>query len=154
MSTNTANQFSMEDDGSVTETPPQSMQKCTRGSPCSRPDCISCTGPVNNGHVCNLADNLEVTPVKPTTPPDHWIIILTKSFKEAIQNQYPDELEMLIDHYKQSIKALSINELNYDRTEIKKLNHNALKLLVNLSKPTVPPNHWIAFLAGCFKEAI
>ena len=121
MSTNSANQLSMEDNGSVTETPPQSMQKCTRGSPCSRPDCISCKGPVNNGHVCILTDDLEVTPVKPTTPPDHWIIKLTTSFKEAIQNQYPNELEMLVDRYKQSIEALSINELNYNRTNIKNL---------------------------------
>ena len=141
MSTNSANKISLEDDGSVTETPPQSMQKCTRGSPCSRPDCISCTGPVNNSHVLDLTDDLEVTPVKPTSLPDHWIIILTKSFKEAIQNQYPDELEMLIDRYKQNIKALTNNKLSYDRTKISRLNHDATKLLATLlATPIQTPN--------------
>ena len=95
MSTDSANQFSMEDDGSVTETPPHSMQKCTRGSPCSRSDCPSCTGPANNGHVRNLTNDLEVTPVKFTIPPNHWIIDIIKSIKEAIQDQDIAELGML-----------------------------------------------------------
>ena len=89
MSTNSANQFSMEDDGSVTETPPQSMQKCTRGSPCYKSDCPSCTGPITNSHARDLADNLEVMPVKHNIPPNHWIIKLPKYFKEAIQDQDP-----------------------------------------------------------------
>ena len=112
MSTNSANQSSMEEDRSVTETPPQSMQKCTRGSPCSKSDCPSCTGPVNNGHVHNLTNNLEVMPVKFTIPPNHWIIMITKSFKEAIQDQDLPELEMLINRYKQNINALSDEELD------------------------------------------
>ena len=116
MSTDSANQFSMEDDGSVTETPPQSMQKCTRDSPCSKSDCPSCAGPVNNGHNRNLTDNLEVTPVKLTIPPNHWIIKTTKAFKEAIQDQDTAELGMLIDRYQQNIRALSNNELDYERT--------------------------------------
>ena len=37
---------------------------------------------------------------------------------------------------------------------VKQLNHDATKLLANFSKPTAPPNHWIAYLSGCFEEAI
>ena len=111
MSTNSAYQFSVADDGSVTESPPQSTQKCTRGSPCSRLDCISCTGP-NNSHVHDLTDDLEVTPTTPTIPPNHWIIKMTKAFKTAIQTQYLTELKMLINRYKQNINALSDEELD------------------------------------------
>ena len=120
MSTNSANQFSVADDGSVMESPPQSTQKCTRGSPCSRPDCISCTEPTNNGHVRNLIEDLEVTPVKVTIPLNHWIIYLIEPFKEAIQDQDITELKMLTERYERNINALSIDELYYDFTEIKK----------------------------------
>ena len=120
MSTNSDNRFSMEDGGSVMESPPQSMQKCTRGSPCSRPDCISCTEPTNNSHVPNLIDDLEVTPAQPTIPLNRWIIRITKALKEAIQDQDPAELKMLINCYERNINALSDEELNYDCTEIKK----------------------------------
>ena len=96
MSTDSANQFSVEDDGCVTETPPQFTQKCLRGSPCSQSDCPKCTGPANNGHIRDLTDNLEVTLLKPTIPPNHWIIGIINSFKEAIQDQDTAELEMLI----------------------------------------------------------
>ena len=120
MSTNSDNRFSMEDGGSVMESPPQSMQKCTRGSPCSRPDCISCTEPTNNGHVRNLIEDLEVTPVKVTIPLNHWIIYLIEPFKEAIQDQDITELKMLTKRYERNINALSIDELYYDFTEIKK----------------------------------
>ena len=120
MSTNSVNQFSVADDGSVTESPSQSTQKCTRGSPCSRPDCISCTEPTYNGHIRNLTDDLEVTPVKVTILLNHWIIYLIEPFKEAIQDQDITELKMLTKRYERNINALSIDELYYDFTEIKK----------------------------------
>ena len=141
MSTNSDNRFSMEDGGSVMESPPQSMQKCTRGSPCSRPDCISCTEPTNNSHVRNLTDDLEVMRAQPTIPLNHWIIKVTKAFKTAIQTQYLAELKMLINRYERNINALSDDELDYDRTEIQQLNHDAMKLLATLlAKPIQTPN--------------
>ena len=124
------------------------------GSPCSRSDCPSCTGPATNSHVRDLTYDLEVTPVKLTTPPNHWIINITKAFKEAIQNQDTDELEIVKDLYQRHLDAVTIEDLVYDRTEIKQLNSDAMKFLANFSKPTAPPNHWIAFLVECFKEAI
>ena len=96
MSTNSINQFSVEDNGSVTESPPQSTKKCTRTTPCSRPDCNGCTGTANNSHIRDLTDDLEVTTTTPTIPPYHWIIGIINSFKEAIQDQDTAELEMLI----------------------------------------------------------
>ena len=120
------------------------MQKCTRGSPCSRSDCPSCTGPANNGHVRNLTDDLEVTPVKFTIPPNHWITDLIELFKEAIQDQEIAELGMLTKRYQQKIRTLSDDEIKYDRTEIKQLNRDATKLLATLlaiptQTPKLPP---------------
>ena len=154
MSTDSVNQFSMEDDGSVMETPPQSMQKCLRGSPCSRPDCPKCTGPANNSHVRDFTDNLEVSLIKPTIPLNHWIIDIINSFKDAIQDQDIAELAMLTERYQQKIRTLSDLEIKHDRTEIKQLNRDATQLLANLSKPTAPADHWIPYLTGCLKEYI
>ena len=64
---------------------------------------------------------------------------MTKLFKEAIQDQDITELKMLIKRYERDINAHLIDELNYDFTEIKKLNQDAAQLLANLSKPTPPP---------------
>ena len=111
MSINFASQFSMEDNESVTESPPQSMQKCTRDSPLSRPDCISCTGPANNSHVRNLTDDLEVTPVKVTIPPNHWIITITKAFKDAIQDRDATELKMTTDLYQRHMDVITVEDL-------------------------------------------
>ena len=105
MSTNSANQFSVADDGSVAESPPQSTQKCTRGS---RLDCISCTGP-NNGHIRDLTDDLEITPVKVTTPLNHWITRMIKVFEEAIQEQDPTELEMAQALYKKHLAPVTLD---------------------------------------------
>ena len=141
MSTDSANQFSLEDDGSITETPPQSIQKCTRGSPCSRPDCLSCTGPTNNGHVRDFTEDLEVTLVKHTSPPNHWIIRMIKVFEEAIQDQDPNELKMAQALYQKQLDAVTFDELDYDRTEVKQLNRDAKKLLTTLlDTPIQIPN--------------
>ena len=107
MSTYSANQFNWKTMEVIQEHLHTSIKSAQGGSPCSRLDSPSCTGPANNGHVPNLTDDLEVMPVKFTIPPNHWIIIATKSFKEAIQDQDPTELEMLIDRYKQNINTLS-----------------------------------------------
>ena len=141
MSTDSANQFSLEDNGSITETPPQSIQKCTRGSPCSRPDCLSCTGPTNNGHVRDLTEDLEVTLVKLTSPPNHWTIRMIKVFEEAIQDQDPNELKMAQALYQKQLDAVTFDELDYDRTEVKQLNRDAKKLLTTLlDTPIQIPN--------------
>ena len=107
------------------------MQKCTRGSPCSKSDCPSCTKRATNSHVHNLTDNLEIMPVKPTTPPNHWIIRMTKVFEEAIQDQDPSELKMAKDLYQKHLDAVTFEYL--DRTEIKQLNRNA-------TPPSSPPS--------------
>ena len=136
MSTNSINQFSVEDDGSVTESPPQSTKKCTRTTPCSQPDCNGCPGTASIGHVRDISDDLEATTTTTTIPPNHWIIKLTKAFKTAIQEQDHDELEMLIERCKLYTKTLSNNEFDYDRTEIRQLNRNAVQILASI--PTIP----------------
>ena len=154
MSTNSTNQFSVEDDGSVTESPPQSTKKCTRTTPCSQPDCNGCSGTASIGHIRDLPDDLEVTTTTPTIPPNRWIIRMTKVFKVAIQEQDIFELEFITERYERDINAHLIDELNYDFTEIKKLNQDAAQLLANLSKPTPPFNHWIPTLTRWFKVSI
>ena len=104
MSTNSATLFSVEDDGSLLETPIPSQQKCTRGSPCSKSDCLVCNGPVSNHHVCNLTGDLEDSSPhsksnKPTTPAAHWINNLTDAFKEPFIDHDVDELMLLNTHY-------------------------------------------------------
>ena len=78
-----------------------------------------------------------------TIPPNHWIIKLTKAFKEAIQDQDHDELEMLIERYKMNTKTLSNKEFDYDRTEIKQLNREANRILATFfttsTQPPPPP---------------
>ena len=141
MSTNSINQFSVADDGRVTESPPQSTKKCTRSTPCSQPDCNGCTGPANNSHVRDLTDDLEVKPTKPTIPPNHWIIDIISSFKEAIQDQDTTELKMLTERYQQRIMTLSDVEMKYDCTVVKQLNRDATKLLATLlTIPIQTPN--------------
>ena len=125
MSTYSANQFNwktMEVFPEHLHTPIKSAQG---GSPCSRSDCPSCTGPATNSHVRDLTDDLEVKLVKLTAPPNHWIINITKAFKEAIQNQDTNELEIVKDLYQWHLDAVTIEDLVYDRTEIKQLNHDA-----------------------------
>ena len=138
MSTDSTNQFSMEDDGSVTETPPQSMQKCTRGSQCSKLDCPSCTGPVTNGHVRDLTGDLEVTPVKLNTPPNHWSIDITEAFKEAIQEQDIGELEIIKNIYLRSMDESTEEDLKYNRNEIKQLYRKVRKILATHSQTPIP----------------
>ena len=104
MSTNSATLFSVEDDGSLSETPIPSQQKCTRGSPCSKSDCLVCNGPVSNHHVRNLTGDLEDSSPhsksnKPTAPAAHWINNLTDAFKDAFMNHDVDELMLLNAHY-------------------------------------------------------
>ena len=136
MSTNSINQFSVADDGRVTNSPPQSTKKCTRTTPCSQQDCNSCTEPVNDSHVRDLANDLEDSQIKPTIPPNHWITKLTKALKETIQDQDPVELKMLINRYERKIDALSDDDFDYDRTEIKQLHRDAMQILASI--PTIP----------------
>ena len=112
------------------------MKKCTRTTPCSQPDCNSCSEPANNSHIRDLSNNLEDSQIKPTIPPNHWIIKLTKALKETIQDQDPVELKMLINRYERNIDALLDDELDYDHTEIKQLHRDAMKLLASI--PTIP----------------
>ena len=144
MSTNSINQFSVEDDGSVTESPPKSTKKCTRTTPCSQTDCGGCPGTASIGHVRDISDALETMTTSTTIPPNHWIIKLTKAFKVAIQNQDHDELEHLTERCKQRTKTLSDDELDYDRTEIMQLNRDANELLATffttpIQLPPPPP---------------
>ena len=119
MSTNSTNQFSVEDDGSVTESPPQSTKKCTRNNPCLKSDCNSCAEPEINTHVRNLSNDMEGAQIKPTIPPNHWIIDITNAFKEAIQDQDPIELKMVRDLYQRHMDAVTAEDTRYDRKEIK-----------------------------------
>ena len=150
MSTDSINQFSVEDNGSVTESPPQSTKKCTRTTPCSQPNCDGCARTTTSGHFRDLNDDLEVTTTTPTIPPNHWIIDIINSFKEAIQDQDTAELAMLTERYQQKIRTLSDVEIKYDRTEIKQLNGEATKLLASIliipiqMPPTPPPDRQTA----------
>ena len=148
MSTNSINQFSVEDDGSVTESPPQSTKKCTRTTPCSQPDCNGCSVTASNGHIRDLSDNLEVTTTTPTTPPNHWIIRMIKVFEEAIQDQDPTELKMAQTLYKKQLDAITLDDHDYDQTVVKQLNCDATKLLdtllansIRTPNPTPPLMH-------------
>ena len=136
MSTNSINQFSVEDDGSVTESPPKSTKKCTRTTPCSQTDCEGCPGTASIGHVRDISDALETMTTSTTIPPNHWIIKLTKAFKTAIQEQDPVELKMLINRYERKIDALSEVDFDYDRSEIKQIHRDAMQTLASI--PTTP----------------
>ena len=136
MSTNSINQFSVADDGRVTDSPPQSTKKCTRTTPCSQSDCNSCAEPAINSHIRDLSNDMEGARIKPTIPPNHWIIDITNAFKEAIQDQDPIELKMVRDLYQRHMDAVTAEDTRYDRKEIKQLNHNATKLLASI--PTIP----------------
>ena len=125
MSTYSANQFNWKTMEVIQEHIYTPIKSAQGGSPCSRSYCPSCTGPATKSHVRNLTDDLEVTPVKVTILLNHWIIYLIEPFKEAIQDQDITELKMLTKCYERNINALSIDELYYNFTEIKKLNHNA-----------------------------
>ena len=96
--------FSVEENGSLSETPIPSQQKCTRRSPCSKSDCLVCNKPVTNHHVRNLTGDLEDSNPhsrsnKPTAPTDHWISNLTDAFKDAIMDHDIDEMVLLNIHY-------------------------------------------------------
>ena len=159
MSTNSINQFSVEDDGSVTESPPTSTKKCTRTTPCSQPncggpDCGGCPGTASIGHVRDISDALETMTTSTTIPPNHWIIKLTKAFKVAIQNQDHDELEHLNERYKQRTKTLSDDEIDvYDRTEIMQLNRDANELLATFSTTPIQSRPYqTPFPPPCFSH--
>ena len=89
MSTNSINQFSVADDGRVTDSPPQSTKKCTRTTPCSQSDCNSCAEPANNSHIRDLANDLEASQIKPTIPPNHWIINITRPSRKPSRIRTP-----------------------------------------------------------------
>ena len=146
MSTNSATLFSIEDDGSLSETPIPSQQKCARGSPCSKFDCLVCNGPVSNHHVCNLTGDLEdsIPPSrsnKPTAPADHWINDLTDAFKDAIMDHDINEMVHLNIHYLKMVnKAPDLTR--YNRTELKKLSNTAEQIIAafNQIPAPVPPH--------------
>ena len=153
MSTNSAPLFSVEDDGTLTETPTPSQQKCTRGSPCSKADCLFCNGPVSNHHVRNLTEDLENSiPTsrsnKPTAPADHWISDLTDAFKDAIMDHDIKEMVHLNIHYLKMVnKAPDLTR--YNRTELKKLSntaeqtvaaYNQIQTPIQTPTPPPPPN--------------
>ena len=143
MSTNSTNQFSVEDDGSVTESPPQSTKKCTRNNPCLKSDCNSCAEPEINSHIRDLSNDMEGARIKPTIPPNHWIIDITNAFKEAIQDQDPIELKMVRDLYQRHMNAVTAEDTRYDtrydRTEIKQINRNPNELLATFSTTPIQP---------------
>ena len=111
MSINSATQFTIRDDGSLAEMPTHANQKSMRGSPCSKPDCLTCRGPVTNNPVRDLTNDLEgfneisrtMTPTKITAPVDHWITAMTEAFKEAILDQDIFEMRGLHQSYSQAI---------------------------------------------------
>ena len=144
MSTNSAAQFSVEDDGSLSETPTQSKQKCTRGLPCSKTVCLVCSGPATNNHIRNLTHDLvgsnqlsrTNTPTKPTASTDHWITNLSDAFKEAILDHDIDKIKHLNSlHVK--IANKSTNHFQYNCTELKKLFATSIQITAALYTP--PP---------------
>ena len=149
MSTNSATQFTVGDDGSLSETPIQAIKKCTRGSPCSRPDCLTCNGPVTNNHLRDLTNYLEgsneisrtTTLTKITTPLDHWITTLTSAFKEAILDQDIKEMRGLNQSFSK-VTGESLDHLKYNRTEFKKLSFTAMQIVNAYYQdptPSLPP---------------
>ena len=114
---------------SLSETPIPSQQKCTRGSPCSKSDCLVCKGPVSNHHVRNLTGDLEnsIPPSrsnKPTAPADHWITNLINAFKDAIMDHDIKEMVHLNIHYLEMVNEAP-DFTRYSSTELKKLSITA-----------------------------
>ena len=142
MSTNSAPLFSVEDDGTLTETPTPSQQKCTRGSPCSKADCLFCNGPVSNHHVRNLTEDLENSiPTsrsnKPTAPADHWITNLTDDFIDAIMDQDIAEMVNLNKRYSKMVDEAP-DYTQYNRTELKKLSNTATQTIAAYNQIQAP----------------
>ena len=94
----------------------------------------------NQGHVRNLTSDLEVTPVKLNTPPNHWSIDITEAFKEAIQEQDIGEMEIIKNIYLRSMDESTEEDLKYNRNEIKQLYRKVRKILATHSQtPNLPP---------------
>ena len=148
MSTNSANMFSVTDDGRLTETP-----KCTRTSPCSKADCLFCNGPASNHHVRDLTEDLENSiPTsrsnKPTVPADHWISNLTDAFKDAIMDHDIEEMIHLNIHYLKMVNEAP-DLTRYNHTELKKLSNTAKQTVAaykQVQAPIQPPPPLQAFL--------
>ena len=142
MSTNSATLFSVEDNGSLSETPIPSQQKCKRGSPCFKSDCLVCNGPVSNHHVRSLTGDLEDSiPTsrsnKPTAPADHWFTDLTDAFKDAIMDHDIKEMGHLNIHYLKMVnKAPDLTR--YNLTELKKLSNTAEQTTAAYNKIQTP----------------
>ena len=115
----------------------------------SRSDCPSCTGPTTNNHVRDLTDDLEVTPVKLTTPPNHWIINITK----AIQNQDTNELEIIKDLYLRHMRAstdkIFAQQLHGDKTILLQCRKVPCQL-----QQTYPPSQPLDRLSSRIKTTI
>ena len=142
MSTNSATQFSVEDDESLSETPIPSQQKSTRGSPCSKSHCLVCNGPVTNNCVHNLTVDLEESNLhsrsnKPTAPTDHWITDLSDAFKDTILDHDIEEMKHLNIYYLKLINESS-DLHQYNLTELKKLSATAIQIIAAYNQTTNP----------------
>ena len=142
MSTNSTTLFSVEDDGSLLETPISSQQKCTRGSPCSKSDCLVCNGPVTNNHVRNLTEDLEdfnlhSRPKKHTAPADHWISNLTDAFKVAIMDHDITDMKRLGLLYKKAHQD-STDHFRFNHAELNKTSITASQIIAAYNQTPDP----------------
>ena len=114
MSPNSASLFSVEDDGSLSETPTSSQQKYTRGLPCSKSDCLVCNGPVSN--LSQIREKLLThhTSPEPHQPPPRQLVLELHSvflhvlrennlaelfymFRDAIHQDHLEELTRVFE---------------------------------------------------------
>ena len=150
MSTNSANMFSVTDDGRLTETP-----KCTRTSPCSKADCLFCNGPASYHHVRDLANDLETTPTpkqfsKPTAPPDHFISTFTEEFQQALLGGIMEDIQVVLMFYDLQVTTCT-DFFKFDRTQLMNLVQTSRELHKGRDDPQptpiqTPPPPFQAFL--------